>query len=119
MYQIVIIVINKYYLNTVCASHIWPIPKSLPIALRVEIVVRLNGLLNFDSLDYFALSKRQRCLFHKLGNIPNKLPQEALAEVMPEIRAYLRNLYDNKMATHDGFIFMMLAALPCMFLQEK
>lgn len=35
----------------------------------------------------FSLSKRQRCLFHKLSNIANKLPQDALDEVIPEIRA--------------------------------
>lgn len=44
------------------------------------------GVLNAIEAS-FPLSKRQRCLFHKLSNIANKLPQEGLDEVMPEIRS--------------------------------
>jgi transposase-like protein len=32
-------------------------------------------------------SKRQRCLFHKLGNLANKLPQSAHAELMPKVKS--------------------------------
>jgi transposase-like protein len=35
----------------------------------------------------FPQSRRQRCLAHKLRNIASKLPQAALAEVMPKVRA--------------------------------
>jgi transposase-like protein len=35
----------------------------------------------------FPMSKRQRCLFHKLSNIAAKLPISAIDEVMPEIRS--------------------------------
>jgi transposase-like protein len=37
--------------------------------------------------DCFPLSKRQRCIAHKLRNIAGKLPQSAIAEVMPQMRA--------------------------------
>ena len=35
----------------------------------------------------FSESKRQRCTFHKLQNIRNKLPQEVLDELYPKIRS--------------------------------
>ena len=38
-------------------------------------------------VECFPESKRQRCLFHKLGNIRNKLPEEAIDEVLPQIKA--------------------------------
>jgi len=35
----------------------------------------------------FPESRRQRCLVHKLRNIANKLPANAIDEIMPEVRA--------------------------------
>ena len=37
--------------------------------------------------DCFPKSRRQRCIVHKLRNIAGKLPQFAMSEVMPQIRA--------------------------------
>ena len=34
----------------------------------------------------FPESKRQRCLVHKLRNIANKLPKDAIAEIMPKVK---------------------------------
>lgn len=57
--------------------------------LRVPLLIISDGnpgMLNAIDAS-FPLSKRQRCLFHKLSNIANKLPKEGLDEVMPEIRS--------------------------------
>lgn len=37
--------------------------------------------------DCFPCSRRQRCIAHKLRNIAGKLPQAAMPEVMPQMRA--------------------------------
>lgn len=45
----------------------------------------------------FPQSRRQRCLFHKLGNIASKLPESARDEVMPKVRCAL-NQTDREIA---------------------
>jgi len=61
------------------------------------------GLINaFEAV--FSKTLRQRCLFHKKGNIVNKVPQEAISQV----KAYLNAVYyapDKKMALQAAEIF--------------
>ena len=57
--------------------------------LRVPLLVITDGAPGLIKAveECFPESKRQRCLFHKISNIRNKLPEEAIPEVLPEIRS--------------------------------
>jgi transposase-like protein len=57
--------------------------------LRIPLLVVSDGAPGLIKavVECFSESKRQRCLFHKLGNIRNKLPEEAIDEVLPQIKA--------------------------------
>lgn len=57
--------------------------------LRMPLLVSADGAPGLIKAiqECFHQSRRQRCLAHKLRNIAGKLPREALAEVMPKIRA--------------------------------
>ena len=57
--------------------------------LRIPLLVVSDGAPGLIKaiVECFPESKRQRCLFHKLGNIRNKLPEEAIAEVLPKIKS--------------------------------
>jgi putative transposase len=67
--------------------------------LRIPLLITSDGAPGLIAAieECFHQSKRQRCLKHKLGNIANKLPQDAIAELMPKIK----NVYyqtDQKVA---------------------
>jgi putative transposase len=67
--------------------------------LRIPLLITSDGAPGLIAAieECFPQSKRQRCLRHKLQNIANKLPHDALAEVMPKIK----NVYyqtDQKVA---------------------
>jgi len=57
--------------------------------LRIPLLVVSDGAPGLIKAvaECFPESKRQRCVFHKLSNIRNKLPQEAVDEVLPEVRS--------------------------------
>lgn len=57
--------------------------------LRIPLLVVSDGAPGLIKAvaECFSDSKRQRCLFHKLMNIRNKLPQDAINEVLPQIRS--------------------------------
>jgi putative transposase len=57
--------------------------------LRIPLLVVSDGAPGLIKAvaECFPESKRQRCLFHKLMNIRNKLPQDAIDEVLPQIRS--------------------------------
>jgi transposase-like protein len=57
--------------------------------LRVPLLVVSDGAPGLIKAvaECFPESKRQRCLFHKLSNIRNKLPQEAIDEVLPQMKS--------------------------------
>ena len=57
--------------------------------LRVPLLVVSDGAPGVKKAigECFPESRRQRCLFHKIGNIQNKLPQEGIDEVMPLIKS--------------------------------
>jgi transposase-like protein len=57
--------------------------------LRVPLLVVGDGAPGQKKAisECFSESRRQRCLFHKMGNIRNKLPQEGIDEVMPQIKS--------------------------------
>jgi putative transposase len=74
--------------------------------LRIPLLVVSDGAPGLIKAvaECFPESKRQRCLFHKLSNIRNKLPQEAIDEVLPEVRsayyqtdAEISRLYASKL----------------------
>jgi putative transposase len=74
--------------------------------LRIPLLVVSDGAPGLIKAvaECFPESKRQRCLFHKLSNIRNKLPQEAVDEVLPEVRsayyqtdAEIARLYASKL----------------------
>ncbi len=57
--------------------------------LRIPLLVvsdEAPGLIK-AVVECFPESRRQRCLFHKLSNIRNKLSQEAIDEVLPQIKS--------------------------------
>jgi putative transposase len=67
--------------------------------LRIPLLITSDGAPGLIAAieECFPQSKRQRCLRHKLQNIANKLPHDALAEVMPKIKnAYYQT--DQKVA---------------------
>jgi transposase-like protein len=80
--------------------------------LRIPLLVVSDGAPGLIKAvaECFPESKRQRCLFHKLTNIRNKLPQEAIDEVLPEIKsayyqtdAEIARLYASKLIEkHTG-----------------
>jgi len=57
--------------------------------LRMPLLVTSDGAPGLIKaiVECFPESKRQRCTFHKLQNIRNKLPQEVLDELYPKIRS--------------------------------
>jgi putative transposase len=57
--------------------------------LRIPLLVVSDGAPGLIKavVECFPESRRQRCLFHKLSNIRNKLPQEAIDEVLPQIKS--------------------------------
>lgn len=56
--------------------------------LRTPLLITSDGAPGLIAAieQCFPKTKRQRCLVHKLRNIINKLPKEALAEVLPKIK---------------------------------
>jgi transposase-like protein len=67
--------------------------------LRMPLLVSADGAPGLIKAiqECFPQSRRQRCLAHKLRNIASKLPKEALAEVMPKVRAIFSQT-DQKIA---------------------
>jgi len=66
----------------------------------------------------FPDSKRQRCLFHKLSNIRNKLPEEGADEVLPKIKtvyyqtdAEIARMYAEKII--DEYAGIYPSAIKC------
>jgi putative transposase len=57
--------------------------------LRMPLLVTSDGAPGLIKAiaECFPESKRQRCTFHKLQNIRNKLPQEVIDELYPQIRS--------------------------------
>jgi transposase-like protein len=57
--------------------------------LRIPLLVVSDGAPGLIKavVECFPESRRQRCLFHKLSNIRNKLPQEGIDEVLPQIKS--------------------------------
>jgi putative transposase len=57
--------------------------------LRTPLLVTSDGAPGLIKAiaESFPESKRQRCTFHKLQNIRNKLPQEVIGELYPQIRS--------------------------------
>jgi putative transposase len=57
--------------------------------LRIPLLVTSDGAPDLIKAiaEFFPESKRQRCTFHKLRNIRNKLPQEVIDELYPKIRS--------------------------------
>lgn len=57
--------------------------------LRIPMLVVSDGAPGLIKAvaECFPESRRQRCLFHKVSNIRNKLPQEAIDEVLPQIKS--------------------------------
>jgi len=57
--------------------------------LRMPLLVTSDGAPGLIRAieECFSQSKRQRCLVHKLRNIANKLPKNAIDEVMPKIKS--------------------------------
>ena len=57
--------------------------------LRIPLLVVSDGAPGLIKaiIECFPESKRQRCLFHKLMNIRNKLPQESIDEVLLNIKS--------------------------------
>lgn len=57
--------------------------------LRMPLLVTSDGAPGLIRAieECFPQSKRQRCLVHKLRNIANKLPKNAIDEVMPKIKS--------------------------------
>lgn len=57
--------------------------------LRMPLLVTSDGAPGLIRAleECFPQTKRQRCLVHKLRNIANKLPKNAMAEVMPKIKS--------------------------------
>jgi len=57
--------------------------------LRMPLLVISDGAPGLIKAiaECFPESRRQRCLYHKLQNIRNKLPQNALDEVFPKMRS--------------------------------
>lgn len=62
--------------------------------LRSPLLITSDGAPGLLSAinECFPLSKRQRCLVHKLRNIANKLPQAGIEQLMPKIK---NALYQN------------------------
>jgi transposase-like protein len=58
---------------------------------RIPLLVTSDGAPGLITAvaESFSESKRQWCTFHKLQNIRNKLPQEVIDELYPEIRSVL------------------------------
>jgi len=88
--------------------------------LRVPLLVISDGAPGLIKAvaECFPESKRQRCLFHKLSNIRNKLPQEAKDEVLPEVRsayyqtdAEIARLYVSKLI--DKYVGKYPSAIKC------
>lgn len=57
--------------------------------LRMPLLVISDGAPGLKRAieECFPESRRQRCIVHKLSNIRNKLPQEAIEEVLPQVRS--------------------------------
>ena len=57
--------------------------------LRIPLLVVSDGAPGLIKAvaECFPENRRQRCLFHKVSNIRNKLPQEAIDEVLPQIKS--------------------------------
>lgn len=57
--------------------------------LRVPLLLTSDGAPGLIRAieESFPQSKRQRCLVHKLKNIANKLPKNAIAQVLPKIKS--------------------------------
>ena len=57
--------------------------------LRITLLITSDGAPGLIKAigECFPESKRQRCIFHKLQNIRNKLPQDVLDELYPQIRS--------------------------------
>lgn len=57
--------------------------------LRMPLLVTSDGAPGLIKaiVECFPESKRQRCTFHKLRNIRNKLPQDVIDELYPQIRS--------------------------------
>jgi putative transposase len=57
--------------------------------LRIPLLVVSDGAPGLIKAvaECFPESKRQRCLFHKIGNIRNKLPEEAINEVLSKVKS--------------------------------
>jgi len=57
--------------------------------LRIPLLVISDGAPGLIKAieECFSLSKRQRCIVHKLRTISNKLPHNILEEIMPEFRS--------------------------------
>ncbi len=56
--------------------------------LRAPLLITSDGAPGLIRAieECFPQSKRQRCLVHKLRNIANKLPKDAIDEVMPKVK---------------------------------
>lgn len=57
--------------------------------LRMPLLITSDGAPGLIKAiaECFPDSKRQRCTFHKLQNIRNKLPQDVIDELLPQIRS--------------------------------
>lgn len=67
--------------------------------LRMPLLITSDGAPGLIRAiqECFPDSKRQRCMVHKLRNIANKLPKDAIADIMPKVKT-IYNQTDREVA---------------------